>query len=546
MIDERALARIGISALSRRDLLERGAAIGLGVAGATMRGGRVRAAQTPDDPAAGSFGGNLTVAIVGELPTLDEQSTSSGLTRDVTLPVYETLLAFDEDYRPQPMLARSMTPSDDGLIWTIELRQGVLFHNGEEMTSADVKASMDRWGQLSGLGKKLYAAIEGVETTDDYTVTVRLSSPLGTLPISLAHTTQNCVIYPKSVIDAGSLEPIEAGIGTGPYKLRERKPDAYIRLERFEEYAALEGGPRGYGGTKYAYVDTIDFIPVPDVAARVAGLQAGTYLMHMPEGLENDLYQVLADSPGLVTSVNQPSEWPLLYCNWQSPLMGKLAMREAVQACLDMQPIMEASFGDPQFWSLDPSLMMKQTAWWNEAGGDRYNLADPELAKQKLQDAGYDGTPIRFMSTREYAYRYAASSVAVQQMEAVGMTVDHQVIDWATVLERRAKPEEWDMFISSPGFDPDPSQISYIGGMGTYPGWWDDPETMALTQQLLQLTSFEERLPIWEQIQTNAYTQIPAIKVGNGATIRSHSTKVHGLATQFELGFIYWNVWIEG
>ena len=152
---------------------------------------------------------------------------------------------------------------------------------------------------------------------------------------------------------------------------------------------------------------------------------------------------------------------------------------------------------------------------------DRYNMNDPELAKQKLEEAGYDGTPIRFMSTQEYGYMYATSTVAVQQLEAVGFVMDHQVTDWATVVERRAKPEEWDMFVTGHGFVPDPSQISYVGQMNIYPGWWNDPDSLELATQLLSPATFEERMPLWEQIQANAYTQIPAIKIGDGATISS-------------------------
>ena len=104
-----------------------------------------------------------------------------------------------------------------------------------------------------------------------------------------------------------------------------------------------------------------------------------------------------------------------------------------------------------------------------------------------------------------------------QQLEAVGMTVDLQSPDWATVVERRAKPEEWDMFVTGHGFVPDPSQISYVGQMNIYPGWWNSEESLGLAEELLALTDFDARYPIWEEVQANAYTEIPAIKIGDGA-----------------------------
>ncbi len=559
MSNERDLLRLLSSvegkSLSRRELVKRGAAIGLSASALTAALGtvsgprafqaRALAATMQGTPTSGVKGGKLTVALVGEPPTLDEHQTTAGVTAEVTSPVYETLVAYDDTYQPKPMLAESLTPSDDGLTWTIKLRQGVPFHNGEIMTSADVKASLDRWGQISGVGKRLYEKTTSVDATDETTITWNLTEPYGTLLIALSNNTQACSIYPKSVIDAGTLEPNEACIGTGPYKLADHRADAYIRLERFDDYAALEGGPVGYGGTKYAYADMIEFIPVPDIAARVAGLQAGDYLMHMTGAMVNDQYDVVRDYPGLVTRINIPNEWPVFFLNFQSPIMSNILMREAVQATLDMEPLMQSAYGASDFWSLDPGLMMKQTAWWTDAGGDRYNMANPELGKQKLAEAGYDGTPIRFMSTQEYGYMYATSTPAVQQLEAIGFVIDHQVIDWATVVERRAKPEEWDMFVTGHGFVPDPSQISYVGQMNIYPGWWDNPDSLELASEMMAASTFEERMPLWEQIQANAYTQIPAIKIGDGATLTTVSDKIRGLDEQFERGYKYWNLWIE-
>ncbi len=300
----------------------------------------------------------------------------------------------------------------------------------------------------------------------------------------------------------------------------------------------------GYAGTKYAYLDQIEFIPVPDISARVAGLQAGDYHMHNQGGLNNDQFEILAGNADLVTQVENPTDWPVFFLNWESPLMSNLALREAVQAALDHEPLMQSAYGSSEFYVMDPGLMMSQTAWHTTAGEERYNVQDVDLAKAKLEEAGYDGTPIRFMSTQEYGYMFATSTPAVQQLEAVGFVMDHQVIDWATVLERRAKPEEWDMFVTGHGFVPDPSQISYVGQMNQYPGWWSSEESLGLAAELLAESDFDTAYGIWEEIQSNAYTEIPAIKIGDGATTTSRSTDVAGWDPQFERAFKYWNLWL--
>lgn len=552
---QRLLSRIERHGMSRRNLMRHGAAMGLGTAGlAAALGGitgpqRASALRTraglQDDPGAGTRGGTLRVATIGEPLTLDEHQTTAEITAVIGYCMYEGLFTYDPDYQPIPELAESHTISDDGLVHTLVLRQGVPFHNGEVMTADDVIASVNRWGEISGVGKRLMEATEELAKVDDHTIEFRLTKPYGTLAIALAHNTQACVIYPKSVIDAGKdLEPLTEFVGTGPYSLVEWRPDAYIRFERFEDYAALEGEPNGYGGHKYAYADMIEFIPVPDEAARVAGLQAGDYELVMDVG--NDQYEVLNGAPGIIAEILEPTNWDVFFLNWQSPLMGDLAIRQAVQAALDSEPMLLSGRGSQEFIRLDPGLMMVGSPWYTDAGSEFYNINDPELARSKLEEAGYDGTPVRFMTTQEYSYMYGESVVAAQQLEAAGFTVDLQVIDWATLLERRAKPEEWDIFSTGHGFVPDPSQVSYVGQMNVYPGWWDDEEALAAAAELLSEPDFESRYPIWETIQEMHYTQIPAIKIGDSSTTNFRSERVRGWSDQFQRGMKFWNFWLEG
>src|SRR5439155_16704577 len=150
-----------------------------------------------------------------------------------------------------------------------KLRKSVPFHNGQELKAADVVASIRRWATKSGLGKALVEATETIETPDDSTLQFKMKQPYGAFAPSLALINQGCAIYPKSVIDATGDAPLKEVVGTGPSKFVSQQPDRLVRLARFDNYAALPGEPRGYGGHKYAYVDQIDLTPVPDEAARV-------------------------------------------------------------------------------------------------------------------------------------------------------------------------------------------------------------------------------------------------------------------------------------
>ncbi len=378
------------------------------------------------------------------------------------------------------------------------------------------------------------------------TLEFRLSEPYGTILIALAHNTQACTIHPKSVLDAAGDEPITETamyVGTGPYRLEDRQADAFIRFARFDGYVPRTEAVNGYGGVKYAYADTIEFIPVPDEAARVAGLQSGDY--HLAMEISNDQYQTLSDSPGVVAEILPPTNWDVFFLNWKSPMMGNLTMRQAFQAALNSEPMLLSGRGSAEFIRLDPGLMMQQTPWYTTAGEEFYNIADTELAKAKLAEAGYDGTPLRFMTTQEYSYMYGEAVVAKQQLEEAGFVVDLQVSDWATVLERRAIPEEWDVFGTGHGFVPDPSQVSYVGQMNQYPGWWSDEGSLALAADLLAESDFDTRFATWEQIQANAYSQIPSIKIGDSSICSFRSDKVQGWSAQFERGVPYWNLWLS-
>jgi peptide/nickel transport system substrate-binding protein len=500
-----------------------------------------------DEPAEGDgegqHGGTLRVATIGEPATLDVHQTTAGITAHISFCWCESLFHYDQNYEPIPMLAEEYTVSDDGTVHNFKLRAGVPFHNGDEMTAEDVVASIERWGEISGVGGNIMEVTEEINIIDDYEFEWITSIPYGTILVALCSNTQACTIHPKSVLDEAGLDPLTEFVGTGPYQFVEHAADVHILLERFEDYAALEGGIDGYGGTKYAYVDEIEFIPVPNESSRVSGMQAGDY--HLVMELSNDQYDTLVDDENLRVEILPPSNWDVFFVNWESPLMSTLEIRQAFQACLDHMPILQSGRGGGDFVEVDPSFMMQPTPWYTTIGEEYYNMADPERAAELLEEGGYDGTPVRFIATQEYSYMYNSAVVAVQQMEDAGFEVDFQIYDWSTILEMRADPDVWDIFVTGHGFVPDPSQITFVGQINVYPGWWSDEEALELVDQLLSEPEFDTRFEIWEQIQMRAYETVPAVKTGDSSVITVWNNQVGGFTEQLQRGIPYWNVWLE-
>jgi ABC-type transport system substrate-binding protein len=79
--------------------------------------------------------------------------------------------------------------------------------------------------------------------------------------------------------------------------------------------------------------------------------------------------------------------------------------------------------------------------------------------------------------------------------------------------------------------------------MNIYPGWWSDEESLSLAAELLAESDFDARYAIWEQIQANAYTQVPAIKTGDSSNCAFYSETVGGWPEQIENGVPFWNLW---
>jgi peptide/nickel transport system substrate-binding protein len=229
------------------------------------------------------FGGVLKVAMIGEAPSLDLHWVNAAIIRQIMWHVFETLYTVDKDWSPIPHLAAGHTVSDGGRQYTITLRKGVRFHNGKEMTAADVVASLNRWGRMA-TGKPLWKSVEAVDPKGPYEVVIHLKEPSGVLLNGLAFA--SAAIYPKEVIDATGDGQLKQFIGTGPFRFVEHKPDRHVRLARFKEYAARSEPANGAGGKRIAYLDELLFIPVPDGAVRLPGVESGSY--HYSEQIKPD------------------------------------------------------------------------------------------------------------------------------------------------------------------------------------------------------------------------------------------------------------------
>jgi peptide/nickel transport system substrate-binding protein len=481
-------------------------------------------------------GGVLKAAMIGEPPTLDTHTTTATIAYQIAWHVVETLYTYDRQYAPVPHLAESHAIGDGGRRYTITLRRGVRFHNGKELTAADAAASVLRWGRLHTTGKTMFKTIEAVEAKDPSTLVISLKEPSGSLLYALA--SPYLAIYPKSVIDAAGDQPIKEPIGTGPFRFVEHRPDRHLRLARFKDYAARAEPSDGHGGKRTAWVDEIHFLPVPEVAVRVAGIESGEY--HFAQTVKQDQYERLKSNPRIELPIVKPAGWITAAPNHKMGVMTNRKIRQAMQAALDMDPIMTAAVGHRAFLRVDGALYFpEQGLFHTQVGVSGYNLKNRDRARALLKEAGYAGQPVRWITTKEYEYMYNSALVARQQMEEVGFKLDLQVLDWATVVQHRSKPELWDLFTTGITFTPDPALTSNL--QCNWPGWWCHEEKERLLAELLREADPRKRRAIIERIQAVFYEDVGRIKMGDFFTLYA-TRDLKGFQGNPFLHF--WNVWL--
>jgi peptide/nickel transport system substrate-binding protein len=488
-------------------------------------------------------GGVLRVGNLGEPPALDAHWTTASITETLTNHIYEGLYSLDASNRPIPMLAESHTVSKDGLTYTFKLRQGIKFHNGKEMGADDVVASLTRWGKQSIYGKALFAQVAEVRAVDRYTVELKLKEKSAIVLVSLAVPNNFGAIYPKEIAEKFPAEvKVTEYVGTGPFRLAEWKPDQYIRMVRFDEYRSRSEKPNGYGGGKTAYVDEIRWIPVPEVATRVAQVETGE--LEFADDLNLDAYDRLKKNPNVQTIVSKPYYWLVAVFNKKEGLMTNQKLRQAWQAALDIEPIMKnVAGGHSEFYRMDSSLAPVEIApWHTNITGLPWNERNKDKAKRLLQEAGYKREPIRFMTTQEYKWMYDFALLTKQQLEDVGFNIDLQVVDWATLVKRRNNSKEYDVFTTGMGAFYDPTHHIYL--TPTWPGWTTDEGIAKLQGELARETDPKKRFALWEQQTRQFYEKVPVIRYGDLFGLRAMRTTVKGFNDKTER-IRFYNVWLE-
>ncbi len=449
----------------------------------------------------------IDVAIIGEADTFDPMMSTKDVVSIVTQHFVETLYTFDESWAVAPLLATDLPQiSDDGLVYTIGIREGVTFHDGSTMDAADVVASLNRWLEVSTRGKGVAGKVASVEATGPYEVTITMSEAYSPLLSLLAFSNSAAAVYPEEILG----DTVEQVVGTGPYMIAEHVPDQYLQLVRFDGYVSRDEPSSGSAGKREQIPDEIRFVPVPDPNTRVEGLLSGQFAF--ADGLPAESFARLEESDVADPLLLKPFGWPIFAINHKEGLLTSREIRLALQAALPIDDMLYAAFGDDNFFVVDGPLYPEGWAWRTDAGTERYNQNDQKAAAEMLKEAGYDGTPLRILTSRQYEFHFKMAEVARQALEMAGFNVQMDVVDWATLGQRRDDPALWDIYITHSPFLPEPALTSMYESSSRL--GWAEPEKDAIFAEFTTETDEARRFELFEQLQAKVFEDVGFIKIG--------------------------------
>ena len=377
----------------------------------------------------------FVIALGDNIRTIDpigSPSVDAASERVRTL-IFNTLVKKDEKFDYSGELASDIKRSDDGLIYTFTLRDNVKFHNGNVMSSADVKYTLDLLFSsdfaksasfYEGTGAEKRSYIASVQAPDARTIVVTLTKPW----VGLLSNLVPIPILPKDSYESQKTQPL----GTGPFK--------FIRYDNTQQVCDVEAFPEYWDGAPK--LQQVRVRVISDMNALQAELQSGRVdIAPMPTSLSPDAVKRLEQDPNLQVKAFNGSNVVLLTLNTASPPLDNVKVRQAIAHAIDRDSLIKRLLLG--YGKIAHSIIPEES--WSYSPGQTYNF-DPARAKQLLDEAGFrdpdgDGPGMRF--NKPVVYKLSGSSIAGRQyagviqndLKNVGIPVDIQTPEQNTLFD---------------------------------------------------------------------------------------------------------------
>jgi peptide/nickel transport system substrate-binding protein len=337
--------------------------------------------------------------------------------------MFNTLVKKDEKFDYVGELASDIKRSDDGLSFTFTLRDGVKFHDGRALTSADVKYTLDlvftsNFGKSAsfyeGTGDQKRSLIKSVEAPDQRTVVVTMIRPW----VGLLSNLVPIAIIPKDSYESQKEHPL----GSGPFK--------FVRYDNAQQVCDVEAFPEYWDGP--SKLQHVRVRVISDMNALQAELQSGRVdIAPLPTSLSSDAVKRLEQDPNLQVRVFPGSNLALLTLNTASPPMDNVKVRQAIAYAIDRQNLIQNLLLG--YGKIAHSIIPEES--WAYSPGQTYSY-DPATARRLLSESG-----VRF--SKPIVFKLSGSSVAGRQyagviqnqLKEVGIPVEIQTPEANTFLD---------------------------------------------------------------------------------------------------------------
>src|SRR6266487_4369763 len=472
-------------ALTRRELLKAG-----GLTLGALALGTPAAAQTP------KAGGTLVSAQTTEATGLDPQLVPA-LSRSRRSPLmYSQLVRYDADMNPRPELAESWQISPDGHSWTFKLREGVKFHDGQEMTSADVKFTFDRLFESSP-GKSDFIAVDKVEPAGKYGVKFITKEPFAGLLAALGG------FWGYIISEAG---------------IKKRQP----------------------------YVDDMVLRVIPDEANIVAALRTGQIQHAFIE--DNKNYNLLKEEKTLMGYRSSRLGYDYLNINATRGPLKDVRVRQAISWAVDRSQVLRVAAAGFGRLTAPATAPMKQ---WQlpEEQWMRYYKPDLDKAKKLMADAGVaSGFTVKCMVIPTFPTMVSGAPVIAAQLKRIGINVEIENVEYAIWIKRWLA-HDFDMTMNStPGYaDPD---TAFFRALHSTKGqnWnsWSVPEVDAALEQGRKTMDQKKRKEIYDRVQILILENVPHLWLFSADRIDFTQASVKGFKQHpTTLLYSFEDVWLD-
>jgi peptide/nickel transport system substrate-binding protein len=489
--------------ITRRDLLR---ASGLGLGALALA--RPARAQSP------RAGGTFVSAQTTEATGLDPQLVPA-LSRSRRTPLfYNQLVRFDADLVPQPELAESWEVSKDGNTWTFKLRQGVKFHDGQELTSADVKFTFDRLFEKSP-GKSDFIAVDKVEPAGKYQVKFVTKEPFAGLLASLGGF-WGFIVSEAGIKKHGDLN--KAALGTGPFMLEDWKVEQQLTLKKHLQYFK-KGLP---------HVDGAILRTIPDEANIVAALRTGQIQHAFIE--DNKNWNLLKEEKGLTGYRSSRLGYDYLNINASRGPLKDVRVRQAISWAVDRTAVLRVAAAG--FGKLTAPATPPMKAWQiPEDQWMRYYKPDVEKARKLMADAGQgSGFTVKLLVIPTFPTMVSGAPVVAANLKRIGITAEIENVEYAVWIKRWLA-KDFDMTMNTtPGYaDPD---TAFFRALHSTKGqnWnsWSVPEVDALLEEGRRTMDQKKRKEIYDRVQILILENVPHLWLFSAETIDFTQASVKG------------------